>query len=595
VTEPDVSREMGRHTTKTLKRRYDLRGDMSADRSVLRQAIERGERDGGAIEFKERLTREVHLADGRKESLAAQLRHRVLSGDGEATYVVGVTDDGGIAGIPPERFSETMDVLSLLAEEADAHIHDVETWGVTADETADDRRSVEAAGDPGAVHRDDGDDRGLVGIATIREGSVLETDDAHVVVGTAGHVDHGKSTLVGSLVTGQADDGQGGTRGFLDVQPHEIERGLSADLSYAVYGFDDGDPVRMDNPHRKQDRARIVEEADRLVSFVDTVGHEPWLRTTIRGLVGQRIDYGLLVVAADDGPTRTTREHLGILLATELPTIVAVTKTDLVSEERIEEVSREIESLLRDVDRTPLSVERHGVATALDEIGESVVPIVRTSAVSGDGLGNLDTLFASLPKRSTPDREEFRMYVDRSYDVKGVGAVASGTVNSGAVETGDELLVGPMADGSFREVEVRSIEMHYHRVDRATAGRIVGIALKGIPESSLERGMVLLPRTADPEPVREFEAEVVVLNHPTRIQSGYEPVVHLETASEAAEFTPEDGRLLPGDTGRTRVRFKFRPYLVEEGQRFVFREGSSKGVGTVTGVGAGSEPAPADD
>lgn len=76
----------------------------------------------------------------------------------------------------------------------------------------------------------------------------------------------------------------------------------------------------------------------------------------------------------------------------------------------------------------------------------------------------------------------------------------------------------------------------------------------------------------------------MVLNHPTRIDAGYEPVVHLETIGEAARFTPADGQLLPGDAGHTRVRFKFRPYLVEEGQRFVFREGSSKGVGTVTDV-----------
>ncbi|WP_435161912.1 GTPBP1 family GTP-binding protein [Halorubrum sp. SY-15] len=540
---------------------------MSADRSALRRALERGERDGGAIEFKERLTREIHLADGRMESLVAQLRHRVLSGDGEATYVVGVTDDGGLAGIAPEAFSETMDVLSLLAEEADAHIADVETWSAGAD--------------------GEGDAAGLVGLATVREGAMFATDDDHLVIGTAGHVDHGKSTLVGSLVTGQADDGQGGTRGFLDVQPHEVERGLSADLSYAVYGFaeDAGDPVRMDNPHRKSDRARIVEEADRLVSFVDTVGHEPWLRTTIRGLVGQKLDYGLLVVAADDGPTATTREHLGILLATELPTIVAITKTDVVTDERLAAVEREVESTLRDVGETPLPVDRYGVDTAVAEVGDGVVPVLRTSAVERTGLDTLDRLFETLPKRATPEREAFRMYVDRSYKVTGVGAVASGTVNSGVVEAGDELLLGPMADGSFREVEVRSIEMHYHRVDRATAGRIVGIALKGVDEEDVERGMALVPRDADPTPVRSFDAEVMVLNHPTRIQPGYEPVVHLETLSEAAVFTPAEGRLLPGDTGRTRVRFKFRPYLVEAGQRFVFREGSSKGVGTVRAVG----------
>ncbi|MFW5934447.1 MAG: GTPBP1 family GTP-binding protein [Halolamina sp.] len=536
---------------------------MSADRAPLRRALERGEEEGGPIEFKTRLTRDTHLADGRMESLAAQLRHRVLSGDGEATYVVGVDDDGAIAGISPDAFSESMDVLSLLAEEADAHIEDVETWGIQGD-----------AGE------------GLVGVATIREGAMLDQDedDEHVVVGTAGHVDHGKSTLVGTLVTGERDDGQGGTRSFLDVQPHEVERGLSADLSYAVYGFDDDEgAVRMNNPDRKSDRARVVQEADRLVSFVDTVGHEPWLRTTIRGLVGQKLDYGLLAVAADDGPTKTTREHLGILLATELPTMVAITKVDAVGDERLEAVEDEVESMLREVGETPLPVARHGVDAAIEEIGQTV-PILRTSAVSGTGLDELDTLFEALPKRESDADAPFRMYVDRSYSVTGVGAVASGTVNAGTVEAGDELLLGPMAEGSFREVEVRSIEMHYHRVDQASAGQIVGIALKGVEESEIERGMALLPRDADPEPVREFEAEVVVLNHPTKIGEGYEPVVHLETLSEAAIFTPEGGRLLPGDNGRTTIRFKFRPYLIEEGQRFVFREGQSKGVGTVRSI-----------
>jgi elongation factor 1-alpha len=537
---------------------------MARDRTPLRRAVERGEREGGSVEFKERLTRETHLDGGRLESLAAQLRHRVLSGDGEATYVVGVTDDGGLAGIDPDAFSETMDVLSMLAGEAGVHIDNVETWRVDGDD------------------REDGDG-GLVGVATLVEGSALDVDDRHIVVGTAGHVDHGKSTLVGTLVTGEPDDGEGDTRTYLDSQPHEVERGLSADLSYGVYGFRDGDPVRTDDPDRKADRAAVVEEADRLVSFVDTVGHEPWLRTTIRGLVGQKLDYGLLAVAADDGPTRTTREHLGILLATDLPTVVALTKTDLVDAQRVGAVEREVERLLRDVGRSPLRVERHGVDAAVEEVGDTVVPILRTSAVTGDGLDALDELFRRLPKTADIG-EQFRMYVDRTYSVTGVGAVASGTVESGSIEAGDELLLGPFPDGSFREVEARSIEMHYHRVDRAEAGRIVGIALGGVSEDELERGMALVPRSAEPDAVREFEAEVMVLNHPTRIDRGYEPVVHLETAGEAATFYPEDGQLLPGDTGRARIRFKFRPYLVEEGQRFVFRESRSKGVGTVLDV-----------
>ncbi|MFC7139174.1 GTPBP1 family GTP-binding protein [Halosimplex aquaticum] len=558
---------------------------MSPDRAVLERAIERGEREGGSVEFKERLTKDLHLADGRRESLAAQLRHRVLSGDGEATYVVGVTDDGGIAGIAPDEFTESMDVLSLLAEEADAHIENVETWGVDAAGNAKLKDSG-ARSESAARSDPDAPEQGIVGVAIIREGAVLE-DDEHIVVGTAGHVDHGKSTLVGSLVTGQPDDGEGGTRSYLDVQPHEVERGLSADLSYGVYGFDDDGPVRMDNPDRKSDRARVVEEADRLVSFVDTVGHEPWLRTTIRGLVGQKLDYGMLAVAADDGPTKTTREHLGILLATDLPTMVVITKADIVSEERLDEVEREVERQLREVGKTPLSVDRHGVAAAVEEIDDTVVPVLATSAVTMEGMDDLDEILERLPKTAGPEDDEFTMYVDRSYKVTGVGAVASGTIRSGQVEAGDELLLGPMQDGSFREVEVRSIEMHYHRVDQAQAGRIVGIALKGVREADVERGMVLLPRDADPDPVREFEAEVMVLNHPTRIGEGYEPVVHLETVSEAAAFYPDEGRLLPGDSGTARVRFKFRPYMVEEGQRFVFREGQSKGVGKVTAVDVG--------
>jgi len=158
--------------------------------------------------------------------------------------------------------------------------------------------------------------------------------------------------------------------------------------------------------------------------------------------------------------------------------------------------------------------------------------------------------------------------------------VASGTVNSGTVEAGDELLLGPMADSSFREVEARSIEMHYHRVDKATAGRIVGIALKGVDESEIERGMALVPRDSDSEPVREFEAEVMVLNHPTRIQEGGTSRSFTSRPSrEAAVFAPEGGRLLPGDTGRTTIRFKFPAVPDRGGQRFVFREGRAKASG----------------
>lgn len=536
---------------------------MGQSRAALEQVVEQGEEKDGQIEFKEQLNRELHLADGRRESLAAQLRYRVLSGDGEAMYVIGVTDDGDIEGLASDDFSETMDVLSLLAREVDVHVSDVETWDISDNNTQS----------------------RLVGLVTLKDG-VAESDDSddHLIIGTAGHVDHGKSTLIGSIVTGKSDDGEGGTRSYLDVQPHEIERGLSADLSYAVYGFSDNEPLRVDNPNRDTDRSEVVAEADRLISFVDTVGHQPWLRTTIRGLVGQRIDYGLVTVAADDGPTETTREHLGLLLATDLPIIVTLTKTDIVSESRLEEVEREVEKLLRQVNRTPLPMERHTVETAVEEIHDDVVPILRTSAVTMDGLDTLDELFQRLPTRRNQEKGDFQLYIDKVYNIEGVGPVVSGSVKSGSIKPEDELLIGPLPDGSFRETKARSIEIHYHRVDEAHAGQIVSIAVSNISADEIERGMALTSRDTTPQPAKEFEAELVVLNHPTSITDGYEPVVHLETISEAAEITPTEGTLLAGDQGTARFKFKFNSYFIQEGQRFVFREGSSKGVGTVTDI-----------
>lgn len=532
---------------------------MSRSKNDLHNVIESGEEENGSIEFKESLQSEVHLTDPKRESLVAQLRHRVLSGDGSATYVVGVSDDGEIKGIDPDGFEETMDVLSAIARDADAHISETETWTVE-------------------------DSNRIVGLATVEEGAAIQTDTNHIVVGTAGHVDHGKSTLIGSLITGSADNGEGSLRSHLDVRPHEVKRGLSADISYGVYGFTgDDEPIRMNNPNRNKERSEVVKKSERLVSFVDTVGHQPWLSTTIRGLVGQRLDYGLLVVSAEDGPTQTTREHLGVLLAMELPTIVAITKSDLVSDERVDEVEMEVENLLRDVNCTALPSSRYRTDTLITDISSNTIPIIRTSSVEQTGLDTLDDLFSELPKTRTDSREgPFQMYIDKTYLVDGVGTVVSGTVKSGEVSSGDTVYIGPTADGEFIKSTARSIEIHYHQVDSAQSGQLVSIDVRNIDQDEIRRGMIVT--TEPPEPVKEFEAEVMILNHPTSISGGYEPVIHLETVSETVEVQPDNPPLLPGDKGTITVKFKFNPYVVEEGQRFVFREGKSKGVGTVTSV-----------
>lgn len=517
----------------------------------LLELVKYGEREN--VEFKEYLT-ESHLKEGKRQSLACQMNHRIIMGKGIAYYVIGVSDSGKMKGISKLELKKSIDILNLIAKEIEAKVERTEIYNVK---------------------------NGYVALIKIRKEKAKE----HLLIGTAGHVDHGKSTLVGCLVTGKADDGDGATRIFLDVLKHEIERGLSADISYAVLGFINGKAIKMKNPLSKSEKAWIVENSDKLVSFVDTVGHEPWLRTAIRGFLGQKIDYGLLVIAANDGIMRTTKEHLGILLAMDLPVIVAITKIDMVHEERVKGVIEEVSRLLRNVGRIPIVIKRYSeVLKASESLSKNplIVPIIPTSAITLEGYDILERLIYLLPKRSIESRE-FLMYIDRIYKITGVGTVVSGSIKSGVISEGEEVFVGPFPDGEFKRVKVQSIEMHYYRVERAKAGDIVGIAIKGLKGDRLRRGMVL--SKSPPIAVREFDAEIIVFTHPTRIMPGYEPVLHCETISETVIFKKMDKEFLKaGDRGKVRIRFKYHPNYVFSGQKFIFREGKSKGMGEVLKV-----------
>ncbi|MEM4702517.1 MAG: GTP-binding protein, partial [Archaeoglobaceae archaeon] len=377
----------------------------------LEELVERGE--GENVEFKEYLT-SFHLRESRFRQLACQMNHRVIMGKGKAYYVIGVSDSGEVRGLDEKRFVETLEILQKIAREIEAEVTNVEKYAVNG---------------------------GFVGIVEISKKDAKE----HILIGTAGHVDHGKSTLVGCIITGMPDNGDGATRIYLDVLKHEIERGLSAELSFAVLGFKDGKILRLKNPMSKEEKARIVEKSDKIVSFVDTVGHEPWLRTTIRGLLGQKIDYGLLVVAANDGVMRTTREHLGILLAMEIPVIVAITKIDMVDGRRLDEVILQVSNLLKTVGRIPIILKCKEDAMKVSKMilkNKLIVPIIKTSALTLEGYEILEELLYRLPKRYTGEKE-FLMYIDKVYKVTGVGVVVSGSVKSGELREGEDVYIGP--------------------------------------------------------------------------------------------------------------------------------------------------------
>ncbi len=504
------------------------------------------------IEFKERLVPTVHLESEKKQHLAAQMRHRLGIGGGEAVYIIGVDDNGKAVGLTNIEFEETLNILKLVAAENGASIKKIERF--------------------------DEDGRFIGRLLIIRESKPTKK---HIIVGTAGHVNHGKSTVIACLITGRADT-NGKSWLYLDTLPHEIERGLSADLHYTLYGFHDGAPMTFKNPLSKKERSNIVEKADKLISFIDTVGHENWQKTTIRGLVGQNIDYGLLVVAADDGITHITREHLGLLMAMELPTMICVTKTDKVSESRISDAERQIDELLKNVGKVPYTLKgEEDIAVIMDKL-QTVVPVIRTSSVTLEGYKLLNKLLQVLPEREKDLEKPFLMFVDRAYNVTGAGTVVSGTVKQGILKPGTELTIGPDKKGEFRKVKAKSIEMHYHRLKEANAGLVVGIALRGIKYEDVLRGMILCEEGIKPKSVKSLEAEVVVLNHPTRISNGYEPILHINTVSETVKLKILGKKYLKaGESGKVKMTFRYKPQFVREGDKFVFREGKTKGIGTI--------------
>lgn len=517
----------------------------------------KGERKN--IEFKESLSIIYHLEEYRKQRLASQMKYRMEMGDGKAIYFIGVHDQGDLLGLSRDEFEESLFVLKDVAHEISAKVLKVEKY---------------PAG------------RGHVAKVLIGKTGTMKKE--HMLVGVAGHVDHGKSTLVGTLTTGTLDNGSGRTRIFLDVQKHEIERGLSADLSFAVYGFSEGKAVRLKNPLNKKEKSKLVEKCDRVISFVDTVGHEPWLRTTIRGIVGQKLNYGLVTIAADQGPTHITREHLGIIMAMDLPVIVVITKIDMVSDENVNSVQKKIFELLKLVGRIPFMIRsKEDAEFVAENMNQHLVPIIRVSSITGEGLELLDDLFLNLeiPSEGRDYKKPFMMYIDKIYSVIGVGTVVSGTIRQGKVKKGDKLLLGPTSSGRFVEVGAKSIEMHHYKKDYGEAGEVVGISIKGVNADDIKRGMILCDKNYNVESVREFEADVTILVHPTTIKKGYECITHIETVSETTTFEPLDREYMSaGDTGNVKMRFKYRPYCIKEGQKLVFREGRSKGVGSVTKI-----------
>lgn len=414
-----------------------------------------------------------------------------------------------------------------------------------------------------------------------------------------GNVDAGKTTLVGVLTSGHLDNGRGAARASIFKHKHEIETGRTSAISEQILGFDSlGNCVNYESK-RGTSWGDIMEKSFKVVSFVDLAGHEKYIKTTVSGLIGTVPDYALLLVGANMGVTRMTKEHFGLALGLNIPVIVVVTKIDMapenVKKETLAEVSRTLK--MKGVKKMPLPIRNdEDLLTAIKTIQSNrVVPIFEVSSVTGENLDLLRKFLNLVPPRiqwELLQDKPAEVVIDQTWSIAGVGTVVGGTVIGGTVRDGQTLLLGPDGTGNFKPVTVKSLHTNHVPAGQVGSGRSVGVALKRVKRSEIRRGMVLVDPAANPRAVREFEATVVVLHHATSIKKNYEPVIQCLGIRQAARIVDIAGKdiLRVGDRAQVRFRFCYRPEYIKPGIRIIFREGRCKGIGVISSIDFQSAP-----
>ena len=343
----------------------------------------------------------------------------------------------------------------------------------------------------------------------------------HINLAFIGHVDHGKSTLVGHLLLKagaiaeqQLDDGENKFRFVMDKLGEERERGVTIDLAHQKFSTNKYD-----------------------YTVVDCPGHRDFVKNMITG--ASQADAAVLVVAANDGVMPQTKEHMFLSMTLGIKQlIIAVNKMDMVdySEDRFNEVKDEVSDLLRSIGRDPAST-----------------PFIPMSAFEGDNIKELSDnmswykgspLMDELDKLVPPEKPvdlPLRIPIQDVYSITGVGTVPVGRVECGVMKQGDNVVFEPAGVSG----EVKSIEMHHEQFPEAEPGDNIGFNVRGVGKNDIRRGDVA-GHTADaPTVAKQFTAQVVVLQHPGVITVGYTPVFHCHTSQTACTFLDLTSKLDP--------------------------------------------------
>ncbi len=384
----------------------------------------------------------------------------------------------------------------------------------------------------------------------------------HVNIGTIGHVDHGKTTLTAAITTVLAKKGLAEVKSFdsIDNAPEEKERGITINTAHVEY-----------------------QTVARHYAHVDCPGHADYVKNMVTGAA--QMDGAILVVAGTDGPMPQTREHILLARQVNVPRLVVfVNKVDMVEDEEILElVEMEVRDLLTfyqfDGDNTPVIMgSALGALNGEEKWSASVEKLMEA----------VDT-WIETPKRD--NAKPFLMPVEDVFSITGRGTVATGRIETGIINSGDEVrIIGLQAEGEELKSVVTGVEMFRKILDRGEAGDNVGLLLRGIDKKAIRRGMVIArPGTVTPHKL--FKAEVYILKKEeggrhTPFHNKYRPQFYLRTLDVTGEIQLPEGRemVMPGDNLTITVEL-LTPVAMDKGLRFAIREGGrTVGAGQVTEI-----------
>ncbi|KAI0114776.1 P-loop containing nucleoside triphosphate hydrolase protein [Daldinia grandis] len=519
-----------------------------------------------------------------QQKLSEYIDGRLLEGHGEAVFDLGFENNGESMRLTRDEWDIALGCLKETAKKAHADCDILLTKNVGGD--------VEAES---TIAGNQSKDKDCTGKILIRQTPITIEQVIETRIAVVGNVDAGKSSMLGVLVKGDLDDGRGKARVNLFRHKHEIETGRTSSVGMEIMGFDTlGNVVTSDTPGRKLSWEEIGKRSAKVITFTDLAGHERYLRTTVFGLLSSSPNYCLLMVAANNGLIGMSKEHLGIALALNVPIMVVVTKIDICPPNILEQTIQQITKILKSpaARKMPIFINNREdcINTATQFVSQRICPIFQVSNVTGENLNLVRTFLNILPHHGRYDSDApFEFHVNDTFSVPFVGTVVSGIVKSGVVHTGDSVLIGPDSLGQFTQTSIRSIERKRISVPAASAGQSASFALKKIRRKDVRKGMVVLPRIEGqphPKVYREFVAEVLILSHATTIKTKYQAMLHVGPVSQTCAIIDVDRPFIrTGDRATVAFRFVQRPEYLAPGDRLLFREGRTKGLGIVKSVG----------